>query len=341
MTNIKRLLSVILLLIVTLPLYAANDTIPRVTGVENLSSLSKAKIPDLRREDYVKLWVSNLSYWMSKRPKDAEAVLYIDKIAFRDLSPVFIDTCDNFMIFKFQKDTTDERAWAFFYKRPRTNVIRNAVISTGWSTDCGLDSDARVNLVVIIKAYRTWGLVGIALFIVIFIWLAYTKDILRDESSLEDKRGRPFSLSRTQFSFWTILIASSFVFLWVSTGETPVLSNASLILLGISGGTSILAKMIDNSQQSTARHQDQQTKGFFTDILSDDKGISIHRFQMLIFTIVTGIIFIHDVLTVFEMPEFNDTLLLLMGISNGTYAGFKATENNSTAVNTKTSPPGT
>jgi len=68
------------------------------------------------------------------------------------------------------------------------------------------------------------------------------------------------------------------------------------------------------------------SKGFFEDILTDDVGISFHRFQMFVWTIVLGIIFIFSVYRQLAMPEFNDTLLALMGISSGTYLGFMFAE---------------
>jgi len=65
------------------------------------------------------------------------------------------------------------------------------------------------------------------------------------------------------------------------------------------------------------------SKNFIADILNDDNGISFHRFQMVSWTIVLIIIFISKVCNTFAMPEFDATLLALMGISSGTYIGFK------------------
>ena len=70
--------------------------------------------------------------------------------------------------------------------------------------------------------------------------------------------------------------------------------------------------------------------GFFQDILTDDVGISFHRFQMFIWTIVLVVFFIGDVLNTLAMPEFGNTLLALMGISSGTYLGFMLPETQST-----------
>ena len=74
------------------------------------------------------------------------------------------------------------------------------------------------------------------------------------------------------------------------------------------------------------RQQPQQSEGFLKDILSDADGVSLHRFQMAIWTIVLGIIFVASVYNSLAMPQFSGTLLALMGISGGTYIGFKFPE---------------
>jgi hypothetical protein len=66
--------------------------------------------------------------------------------------------------------------------------------------------------------------------------------------------------------------------------------------------------------------------GFISDILSDASGISFHRFQMLAWTAILGLVFIYSVWERLAMPEFSATLLALMGISAGTYLGFKVPE---------------
>jgi hypothetical protein len=66
--------------------------------------------------------------------------------------------------------------------------------------------------------------------------------------------------------------------------------------------------------------------GFLRDVLSDGSGYSFHRFQIFAWTIVLGIIFISSVYNNLTMPEFSATLLGLMGLSAGTYIGFKFPE---------------
>ena len=50
---------------------------------------------------------------------------------------------------------------------------------------------------------------------------------------------------------------------------------------------------------------------------------SLHRFQMIAWTLVLGLIFLNSVYVKLIMPTFDSTLLALIGISNGTYLGFK------------------
>jgi len=66
--------------------------------------------------------------------------------------------------------------------------------------------------------------------------------------------------------------------------------------------------------------------GFLRDILSDASGYSFHRFQIFAWTLVLGVIFVSSVYNELTMPEFSTTLLGLMGISSGTYIGFKFPE---------------
>lgn len=70
----------------------------------------------------------------------------------------------------------------------------------------------------------------------------------------------------------------------------------------------------------------QHKGGFWTDILCDADGISFHRFQIVAWSLVLGVIFVNVIFTTLSMPTFGNTLLGLMGISAGTYLGFKFPE---------------
>jgi len=149
-----------------------------------------------------------------------------------------------------------------------------------------------------------------------------------------------FSLGKSQLAFWTVIIVSSFIFVYISANPqkfiSPVLDAVNLTLLGIAAGTTILAKAIDNSQQNnqgaTIPQQDYPSQGFLIDILSDENGVNIHRLQNVIWTAIVGAIYIAFVATSLLLPTdkvITTQLLILMGISNGAYLGLKASENKS------------
>jgi hypothetical protein len=67
-------------------------------------------------------------------------------------------------------------------------------------------------------------------------------------------------------------------------------------------------------------------KGVMYDLLAENNLISFHRFQIFVWTLILGIMFVADVYNELSMPEFSATLLGLLGISAGTYVGFKLPE---------------
>lgn len=74
------------------------------------------------------------------------------------------------------------------------------------------------------------------------------------------------------------------------------------------------------------------SQGFIDDLLTDIHGYSFHRFQIFVWTIVLGFIFLHGVYNRLAMPAFSATLLALLGISGATYIGFKIPEKQEPAA---------
>jgi hypothetical protein len=87
-----------------------------------------------------------------------------------------------------------------------------------------------------------------------------------------------------------------------------------------------LAAMTREIEEIKLERTSPVSEGFFQDILSDSGGVSFHRFQMMSWTIVLALVFIYSVWERLAMPEFSVLLLSLMGISAGTYLGFKVPE---------------
>jgi len=94
--------------------------------------------------------------------------------------------------------------------------------------------------------------------------------------------------------------------------------------------TVVASQAVTVQQQAVAQLNDRTladyNENFLTDILSDENGVSFHRFQIVAWSLVLGVIFVASVVQTLGMPAFGNTLLGLMGISGGTYLGFKFPE---------------
>jgi|GEM_PF-5782422 len=136
------------------------------------------------------------------------------------------------------------------------------------------------------------------------------------------KHSGRYSLSNVQVCMWTMLVLFALCYVWYATGEILTISSGVLILLGISGVTTVTARTLealqapkDNIAPEAASARDL--------ITSEDGNIDLVRFQMLAFTIFTWIYAFVSVLKSEGLPEIPENLYLLMGISNATYVASK------------------
>jgi hypothetical protein len=148
----------------------------------------------------------------------------------------------------------------------------------------------------------------------------------------------PFSLAKVQMAWWTFVILGSFLVIYCVSGEMPDISTTSLALLGISSGTTALNALITSSSDPGDQPTVPETsRGWLTDILSDDHGLSINRLQQAVISLLMGYFFIRTVYNTVAMPVWTDNQILLLGISNATYLGLKWQENR--GDNAKASGP--
>lgn len=167
--------------------------------------------------------------------------------------------------------------------------------------------------------------------------------LLQDDNALRDSseliKNKPYSFARVQMWWWTIIVLGSFLGVYAVSGNQWVINTTCLILLGISGVTTAGGRMIDNSQTNdpnVTRHQDKHpSEGLIKDILSDENGLSIHRFQTLIFNVTYGLSFLIEVFSTASdpkgvFPQYDDHVLGLLGLSSGTYIYMKMNESQTT-----------
>ncbi|WP_170113228.1 hypothetical protein [Ahniella affigens] len=148
---------------------------------------------------------------------------------------------------------------------------------------------------------------------------------LKHPSLLRVHPNGAYSLAKSQMAFWAVLLAVTFAVLYGLLDDMEHIPNSLLILVGLSGATSFASVWITPSADKMAM-ADHTMRHFLQDICSDGTGASVHRVQAVIWTGMLGVVFINQVMLVISMPDFNNTLLTLLGISNGTYVAMKMKE---------------
>lgn len=287
----------------------------------------------------------------------ANVVLFLDGAPMPGLEPTRCNPDDGTVAYQLAVNGGDpnaDAAWRVLMGAP-DGLTRAIRLSVGPSADTSIDSDVRgdksFQLVLLYPLYFYLWLGVTGLLVGGAVWLARRSNLLRDPYAVVPEGAvRPYSLSRFQAVFWCVLVLISFFLIWSITGELTSITGSVLGLLGIGSGTALGAAMIDSDKSGTKAVaaaskaaaagaeppvpelpvRSGGSEGFLRDILSGSDGISFHRFQMFVWTIVLGLIFCSTVYDTLSMPQFDASLLALLGISSGTYLGFKIPETHTT-----------
>lgn len=243
-------------------------------------------------------------------------VVHAERINFSDI--------DNIVFFKLD-DSVKHNVETFL---DRTSSGRN-VIALGISVGRYEAKEKKIyaaagekQIVLRIKPQVNTAYGWVAVFIVLLLTIVGLRNhILKDDNNLY------YSLARAQLFYWTLLFVFCYLFIWFQTGSLPDVTPTALVILGISAATTAAGKVVENqSKLKVEIDPHAKSEGFFMDILSDGSSINIHRFQNIVFSVVFGIIFVQRSVSAHAMPSFDENVLLLMGLSSGTYAGLKITE---------------
>jgi hypothetical protein len=171
------------------------------------------------------------------------------------------------------------------------------------------------------------------LFVAVFLWLAGIPNFLRDpDGPIRDER-HVFSLSRCLLAWWFFVVLAAWGLLLLTTSSRDTLNETALILMGIGGATALSGAAVGKMRASLANEKIVtanrppffQTRfgAWIYDILSDNDTIGFHRFQLIVWNVVLGLVFLEQTWSNFAMPEFNATLLGLLGLSGATFVGMK------------------
>jgi hypothetical protein len=286
-----------------------------------------ASVHDDPRQVYLEDWVVVSVCHLDALVHDAEAqqqpiTLFIEGLD-AGLEPAGMDLESGTLTFTLDRTEKNKAIWHQFLYDPLFDPTATMLVSVGVRGDRPLRRADGANMsLVLTKVYIDRRImVWLALLLVVAIAalvLAGRSDMLRDGPPFEGLR-QPYSLARVQMAWWSFLLVIGYVFIWLVTGEQDSIAPSLLGLVGISAATALAAVAV-----TPAGRRPAVSAGFWRDLVTDERGlVALDRLQVVVWTLVLGGIFLMSVLWYLAMPEFSATMLALMGISSGTYIGFK------------------
>jgi hypothetical protein len=203
------------------------------------------------------------------------------------------------------------------------------------------------------------------LMFVVILALAFGSGALRDPGPYP-ARQRPYSLARTQIALWTALVALAVGWHYFATGQLTAIPDSIAALMGLSTFTLGAATVIDASKAKPAAAPAVALAGaggaggispilaaavpaappaaptaasppvaapisesFLKDILTDRNGVSMHRLQMVVWTVILAAVFLDAVVRRLFLPELAPGYLAITGVSSAGYALLKIPERQS------------
>ena len=325
----------VLLLLGFWPLMAADLRI--ITQVTNVTFHLGEPLEIVATDETAKSMQAELSKGAASR----KLTLYLGGIELADLRSSYVlvpstpghtdSILLRFVLDRNSEDTNARRAWDAIFRlqsTPRNQSGLEVALGVGTLNPLPVEGHDASRTIAFspLRYARTGYLAGAIMLGICMAILVGKSHMLRDRGDINNT----FSLGRTQLAFWGMIILSCFVGLACASASLEHIPDQVLILLGISAATGLGAAAMDGGRAPERKSMGVDGKvgitDFFNDICVGDNGASFHRVQIVLWTIVLGIYFVSNVVCLMSMPEFSNTLLLLMGITNGTYLGFKKQE---------------
>lgn len=280
-----------------------------IIGIENLGAQQdSAKIKEV-----IAITVSTTKHI------DSLGTLYVDGIAVTGLKPWKTNDIKKILYFRL-----DSRVQDILLKFLESSPFEKSVLTVHFSVGNARTFISNTNIpiyMVVRQKISHWWIWGGAVVLLLLAFAGLKNNILKDDNNLY------YSLGRAQLFYWTLLVLVAYLTICFTTDTLPDLPLSVLAILGISVSTTAVSKLVENKNKvSIPIDKNAKSEGFILDILSDGSSINIQRFQNVAFNLFFGVIFLQKTFTNHIMPDFDQNVLILMGISSGTYAALKNTE---------------
>jgi hypothetical protein len=170
----------------------------------------------------------------------------------------------------------------------------------------------------------TWGAVlkPQVLVVLILYFAAAALILFRAKADAFRSKTGQLSLSKIQLGVWTFVFSLAYVLLAAVWWEFLDITEGMFWLMGISSTAAVGAKAIvlknmdaiaDDHPSRLLSDYDQKTKSYKP---------SFHRCQIALWTLIVLAVYVLKCIDTMHLPEIPNKLLVLMGVSGGTYLGF-------------------
>jgi len=301
----------------TLKLYAKPAIVSVEPGAENA-----------RKNGTFRVRVANAADWLKTRTADEKiAFLYFDghPVGFETKRA---DSTYDFKLASRAEVVADTRrltvGWRDLVLRRDDSLT--AYIGLGPLSRMDLPSSHKWTLELVDSRVRTAWFLCFGVFLIVFGIIVAYYDLLAESWSTAPRGKRVQSLARWQMAWWFLITFGAVTAYYSFMGDTLEIPENLIILMGISAGAGFTAMLVDDTKAAPAVDTTAPSKGIVTDLLVSNGTLSLQRLQMIVWTIVLGLIYIWEFKNTLTLPNPSAQWLGLMGLVSGIYVGFKKGE---------------
>jgi hypothetical protein len=293
-----------------------------VVAVAGVAGVNKDDPHQVYLSDWVVISVCHLDGLVHDAEAQQQAItLYIEGLD-TGVVPSGIDLQSGTLTFELDRNASNKQIWRQFLYDPFFDPEATMRVSVGVKGGRPLPRADGAHMALRLKKLyvdnwtRTW--LALLILVAVALLVYARKSAMLREGPRVDGVHQPYSLARVQMAWWFFLLVVGYVLIWLVTGEQDSIAPSLLGLVGISAATALAAVAV------TPKSIPRASEGWWRDLVTDEKGhVALDRFQVLVWTLILGGVFLNSVFWDLTMPEFSATMLALMGISSGTYIGFK------------------
>lgn len=292
-----------------------------------ISCISSAKneIPCSDSVEYAQLFYFKVPVWQSALDIPANLVLYINDIPLPYYSCVGVNKKSGKIFFsvELRSDITNTSQKTIIeLLRKDLGISKNTTplhFAIGTRNGSVISESRPVEFIFYDKGRSIVVVItAIALFLIMLIFVLSKK---RLNEAPDDPRK---SLRKFQLIFWTLIIALSYVALWVMLGDAPLLPTNVIGLLFLTVSTTVVSSYLGLPPEAKLTNADAANRKGLNGLLMDsDDEFAITKMQSLIFTLIFGTIFLYAAFAELRIYDITTQQLILMGVSNGGYLAYK------------------